>query len=218
MNTIATIFTLVQKDIKLQKRTMFFMLFFIFMLLVSLSSSQVASDSPYITVSVGGAIFWMMSVCSYEGFYKMDRLFASLPISRAEMVYARYASGFLTIINVIALSAIFGWFITVLNIRKGALLITWMDALVAFTGASLLLFGYLPVYFKLGYLRSRMVNIAVFAILGALIVLLSLLVDKLGLATATTPLVTIILGVLLWAVLAFLSIKLAVKFFRQREL
>jgi ABC-2 type transport system permease protein len=219
MNTIITISNLVRKDIRLQKRTIFFMLFFIIMLLFSFSSgANTTYTSPYITVSIGGAIFWIMSVCSYEGFYKMDRLFASLPISRAQLVYARYASGVLTIINVIAISGIFGGLLTLFAIRPASFIISWVDALASFFGASILLFGYLPVYFKLGYLRSRMVNIAVFAVLGALIVLVSLLVDSLGLSTTTTPTFILILAIVLWAALAFLSVRLSVRFYQKRAL
>lgn len=219
MNTINIIANLVRKDIRLQKRTIFFMLFFIIMLLFSFSSGSTTTyTSPYITVSIGGAIFWTMSVCSYEGFYKMDRLFASLPISRAQLVYARYASGFLTIINVIAISGIFGGLLTLFGIRPESFVISWVDALASFFGASILLFGYLPVYFKLGYLRSRMVNIAVFAVLGAFIVLISLLVDSLGLSAETTPAILLILAIVLWAALAYLSIRLSVKFYKERAL
>lgn len=219
MITVITIGNLVRKDIILQKRTLFFMLFFIIMLMFSFSSgTNTAFTSPYITVSIGAAIFWTMSVCSYEGFYKMDRLFASLPISRAELVYARYTSGFLTIINVIVLSGIFGGLLTLANIRPDTVIISWEDALASFFGATILLFGYLPIYFKLGYLRSRMVNIAVFALLGALIVLLSFLVDSLGVTASTVPVVVSILAILGWIALLILSITLAVKFYEKRAL
>jgi hypothetical protein len=63
-----------------------------------------------------------------------------------------------------------------------------------------------------------MVNIAVFALLGALIVLLSFLVDSLGVTASTVPVVVSILAILGWIALLILSITLAVKFYEKRAL
>ncbi len=221
MNRLSTITFLVQKDIRLQRRTALFLMFFVLMILSSLSMNTGGSNafaSPYITASVGAAIFWTLSVCSYEGFYKIEKLFASLPIRRAEMVYARYASSMLAIINAIALSAIFGALLKVLAIRADAQTMSLVDATAAFFASSFLVFGYLPVYFKLGYLRSRLFNIVVFALLGAVIFLISLLLDALGISFAISNVAAIIIGILLYILLGFISIRVAVRFFKGRAL
>ena len=221
MNTVSTIAFLVNIDIRLQRRTALFLMFFILMLLMSLSLNTGGSNafaSPYITASVGAAIFWMLSVCSYEGFYKMERLFASLPIRRAEMVYARYASSMLAVVNAVALSAIFGALLKILNIRPDAQTMSLADATMAFIASSFLIFGYLPVYFKLGYLRSRLFNLIFFALLGAVIILISLLLDALGFNFTVSNIAMTIIGVLLYLFLGFFSIRLAVRFFMKRTL
>lgn len=220
MKSLSTITFLVQKDIRMQRKTALFLIFFVFMLLMSLSSNTgttKAFASPYITASVGAAIFWTLSVCSYEGFYKLERLFASLPILRSEMVYARYASSMLAVINAVLLSAIFGGLLKVLHIKPDAQTMTAVDAAAAFVSSSILVFGYLPVYFKLGYLRSRLYNILVFAALGAVIVLVSLLIDALGIHLAA-PAAVIMVAIVLYLSLCFISIRLSVRFFQKREL
>ena len=221
MNMLSTITFLVQKDIRLQRRTALFLVFFVFMLLMSLSlntGNSTAFTSPYITASVGAAIFWTLSVCSYEGFYTMERLYASLPIQRSEMVYARYSSSLLAVINAVLLSAIFGGLIKILHIRPDAQTMTLVEASSAFMASSIIVFGYLPVYFKLGYLRSRLFNIFVFALLGAVIFLCSLLLDALGVSFTVSNTTVIIIGVLLYLALGALSIRLAIRFFKKRVL
>jgi phage-related protein len=82
-----------------------------------------------------------------------------------------------------------------------------------------LLFGYLPVYFKVGYLKSRMLNLVVFAILGVVIAGISLLMDAIGvtsLGISTTAMVLIVL--VLWIILGLVSYTLATRFFAKRTL
>ena len=157
-------------------------------------------------------------MCSYEGFYKIEKLFASLPIRRAEMVYARYASSMLAIINAIALSAIFGALLKVLAIRADAQTMSLVDATAAFFASSFLVFGYLPVYFKLGYLRSRLFTLSSLHSLELLFLLISLLLDALGISFAISNVAAIIIGILLlyssWVYLH----PCAVRFFKGRAL
>lgn len=211
-----TLIALVYKDMLLQKRTVFFLLFFMLMLIVSMSGSGMSS--PYITATVGASLFWTMSVCSYEGFYKMEKLFASLPTTRLEMVLARYLSSLGVILVSILLSTSVGWIVTLMPISSSVVPATIMEAVTAFLIASILVFGYLPIYFKVGYLRSRMLNIAVFAVIGLVIAGLSFLIDALGINLTVTPLVWVLLILILWIALGIGSFLLAVRFFHSRAL
>jgi len=210
------ILPLMQKDIRLQKRTTLFLLFFVFILLMSVSGE--GFGSPYITAAVGASVFWTMSVCSYEGFYKTERLFASLPVSRRELVISRYLSSLLAILAAIAVSGIVGWLVSMLHIRPETAVISLADGAAAFLISSCLLFGYLPVYFKLGYLRSRMLNIAVFAALGLVLAGFSLLLDAVGISISEVSAAAAAAVLVFWAVLGFVSVRLAIRFFRRREL
>jgi hypothetical protein len=212
-----TLFNLILKDLALQKKMLVFLVFFVVLLMFSLSTEGGAS--PYITATVGASVFWTLSVCSYEGFYKSDRLFASLPISRNEMVRSRYLGGVLALLIAIAIVAVIGFLASALGMKEGLRGITTSEALISFLTASFLLFGYLPVYFKVGYLKSRMLNIVVFAILGVVIAGISLLMDAIGvtsLGISTTAMVLIVL--VLWIILGLVSYTLATRFFAKRAL
>jgi len=152
-------FNLILKDILVQKRNFLFGI--VYILIMMLSFQQVGS--PMFAASVFAFSYIMvMSACAYDEKNKSDVLLNSLPLNRSTIVIAKYISTFVfaavSILYYILLSGIIKVLELPLKVYPVSIedIIGVLFALILVTGI------YFPIFFKVGYIKSKIVNFILF--------------------------------------------------------
>ncbi|MBO8170272.1 MAG: ABC-2 transporter permease [Bacillaceae bacterium] len=150
--------SLIAKDFLVQKRQLWFSLFYyvIFMYL----ASQLGNTAFILMVVMITFIFTATSA-AYDDKSKSDILLNSLPVRRNQIVLAKYLSFLIASIFHIIVFALLGWVINQLGLWQMEP-VTWLHILIALLNLSLLNGIYLPVYFRFGYIKSRILQFVVF--------------------------------------------------------
>jgi ABC-2 type transport system permease protein len=152
-------FNLILKDILIQKRNFLFGV--VYILLMILSFQQVGN--PMFAMSVIAFSYIMIqSACAYDDKNKSDVLLNSLPLKRDTIVIARYISTFvfaaISIVYYILLSGI----IRVLELPFKVYAVS-LEGITGVLFALVLINGiYFPIFFKVGYIKTKIVNFALF--------------------------------------------------------
>lgn len=160
---------LVLKDLFLQKKMVGLM--FLYILLFSFSFKGM-DGGQFIATLVAVGYMFITTGCAWEDKNKSDVLWNSLPISRRKIVGAKY----LSILAYVALTVPAYWLtslvidlvslplttvpITILDVTSGTLVLVLISSI------------YLPIFFALGYTKSRYWNMFMF--LGIFFLALSL--------------------------------------------
>jgi len=150
---------LVLKDILMMKKTLLLCLIYPFVFIFAFQDSEVAAISASI---IGVTYILVLSACAYDDKYKADVLLNSLPVGRSVIVLSKYLSiymffaiGLLFYMAACTLLSVSG-----IPIKTHSLTI---ESVVAALGAVTFMNSiYFPVFFKLGYVKSRMVNFILF--------------------------------------------------------
>jgi len=146
--------SLILKDIYLLRKTMAFSVFYMFVMLFVFSRL----DNPAaVFTSCMVAIIYLMIVtgCALDEKNKSDVIFNSLPLSRSVIVGEKYL---MVIVYVLFGAAVYGIVtrvIGLLGLIPNLSFLTLEGLLAAFIVVSFLASIYLPVYFKFGYIRSK---------------------------------------------------------------
>lgn len=152
-------FNLILKDILIQKRTFF--LGIVYIMIMILSFQQVGS--PMFSASVIAFSYIMVqSACAYDDKNKSDILLNSLPLNRNTIVIARYLSTFIfaaiTVVYYILLTGI----IKILELPFKVYPVS-LEGTIGTLFALILVSGiYFPIFFKVGYIKSKIVNFVLF--------------------------------------------------------
>jgi len=96
---------------------------------------------------------------------KSEIMLNSLPLRRKDIVLAKYISGFLYATLVILLFLVAQTVVTVMGISISITKISLEGIAGALIAMALLISFYFPIYFKFGYLRSRIVGTILFVVL-----------------------------------------------------
>ncbi|HOV80278.1 MAG TPA: ABC-2 transporter permease [Bacillota bacterium] len=150
---------LILKDFMLQKKLMLFGFVYILFMVFAL---QKIGDSMFAMCVFALSYMMILTSCAYDDKNKTDVMLNSLPLSRTEIVLARYLSAavFFAVTVVVYMAVVF-----LLNVA-GTPFKDFSPTAESFTGAvltvSLLTGIYFPLYFKMGYIKSRYVNFVLF--------------------------------------------------------
>lgn len=152
-------FNLVLKDILIQRKTAFFPLVYA---IVFIFMFQSTGNPAMIFVAIPSVVAYMllMYACGYDDKNKSEMVFNSLPIKRKDIVIAKYLS---TVVFVLIGLAIAIGFTTILKFSGYAKFNRFMgieDIIGVIASVTILSSIYFPIYFKLGYLKSRYINTA----------------------------------------------------------
>lgn len=151
---------LVLKDYMVQKKT--FLTVLVYCIFIFIFMPQVANI--YIMGAVGITYILLQNACIQDEKNKSELVLISLPVSRTELVMAKYLSGLSFVgINLIVLSLM--GFIFSIFVNPGIQLIQPIDVFLALSVSLLQVCIYLPIYFKLGYHKGRIVSILLFMVL-----------------------------------------------------
>lgn len=152
-------FSLMLKDILVQKKTVLFGFFYIFFVIIAFQSFG-ASTFP-----TGMVIFSYMLIstsCAYDEKNKSDILVNSLPLKRATIVRAKYFSVLMFFVVGVFYYGILTGIMGVLNLPLKVYPITLEGLVSALAGVAFINGLYFPVFFKIGYVKSRMVSFVLF--------------------------------------------------------
>ncbi len=165
----------------------------------------------------GGSIFSYMAVMigcmtgvsffSYESWYHWDSYCAVMPLSNRQIVVSRYIS----LLIVTGCGVLWGIVIGVLALTAGKMDLTWTQWLLSMVQTVLAALLYMeieiPVMYRFGVERGRIVNILLFIILFAGV---SALAEFNELPTAVTSVVQLVFGVVWVVILLCFPVSIAV--------
>lgn len=148
-------FNLILKDIFIQKRNFLFGIFYIFIMILAF---QQAGSSMFAASVTAFSYILVQSACAYEDKNKSDVLLNSLPLSRGTIVIARYISIFVFA----AISTVYYLLLSGIIQVLGLPFQVYAISLEGITGALFALIFingiYFPIFFKVGYIKSKLVN------------------------------------------------------------
>lgn len=155
-------FNLIRKEFMIQKKyLLYFVIYGIFMLLVFSASFNESSKSAYILAGISAVYMFIQYSCAIEDKNNSEKVLNSLPISRTAIVLSKYTAVMVFTMVVIILLNIIGYIVAKLGFMGiEAMGIIDMGAII-FT-ISILAGAYLPIYFKFGYIKAKILNIILF--------------------------------------------------------
>lgn len=151
--------SLILKDILIQKKMISFALGYAIFVLIAFQNPAFAGVS-YIMGSMAISYLFILGACAYDN--KSEVILNSLPIKRKRIVLAKYLSVFFFVTAAILAIGIIG------AVMKGAGLpfphnyISILDVSGTLVSVILLASLYLPIYFRYGYIKSRVFNVLMF--------------------------------------------------------
>lgn len=217
-------FSLILKDFLIQKKTLLFSFAYILILIYIFQGIEYV----IFPVCIGAFTYILMSTaCAHDDKNKADIMLNSLPLKRENIVLARYFSIYVfTLVGTVAY-----WLITniivMINLPVDVYPITISGFFGAIYAVTLINSIYFPVYFKVGYIKSRILNLIMFF---ALFFGLSNLIEFLK-SNQSNPFIyktmelfnglsDVKMGLILSAILIailLISFTLSIVFYRNRE-
>lgn len=160
-------FSLILKDIILQKKVILFNLIYGVILFFAFQSPTFA-PTLYVMGSTLIAYTLIMGACAYDGKSNIDILFNSLPMKRSNIVAARYISTLVFVLIGLIIMGGEGFIMKFLGFSAPPRLINVEDVVGVMISLGILVSLYFPVFFKFGYIKSKVFNLVIFFIFFAL--------------------------------------------------
>ncbi len=216
-------FNLIAKDILVQKKQL--PLSFAYILLIVFAFQSVGKAMFAVSI-VAFTYMMIMTSCAYEDKNKADILLNSLPLKRSSIVLAKYLSVLVFFLMGTVAYAILTLVISISGIPIKPNPLSLESFVGGFAGVSLLSGLFLPVFFKLGYIKSKIYNFILFFVFFFGVSALSEVLQKQEIAwmkdithfiqTKSDALIAVLLlGVIL--VFLMISYNVAAWFYKQRE-
>jgi|HigsolmetaGSP11D_1036233.scaffolds.fasta_scaffold01679_5 hypothetical protein len=199
-------YTLIKKDFLIQKRNLFLSAFIAVLFLAAWSNVSLMFSVIMVSYML------VFGASAYEDKYNSDKLLASLPISKTKIVFAKYLSVYVFAAYALVLN---GLIIAVFDVLKLPITIpplTWQVILAAAGILTVYTSIALPIIFKYGYTRSRMITfILIFVLMFGFG---NAQLDTLLPTSESSRLIVLIIGVLL---LLAVSVWISLHIYRRRE-
>ncbi|MGB9839075.1 ABC-2 transporter permease [Thermovenabulum sp.] len=152
-------FNLIKKDILVQKFTL---IYGIVNTLIIILAFQQMGEAMFPACVVALSYAMLQSACAYDDKCNADILLNILPCKRSTVVLARYLSVFAFAVISIFYYAVISSIIRILLLPLKVYSITLEGIVGAMFSLIFINSFYLPVFFKMGYYRSKMLNIFLF--------------------------------------------------------
>lgn len=152
-------YNLIIKDILMQKKQVAFSIAYMAFILVAFQGMGEAMLPMGLV-----ALTYMLSMtsCGYEEKNKSDIMLNSLPVKRANIIAAKYMSVFVYFAMGMLVYALFSKIIIMAQIPLKTYPITLEAFIGGFVAVSMMTGIWLPIYFKFGYMKLRVVNFVLF--------------------------------------------------------
>lgn len=156
--------SLVIKDILIQKKAFATAAFFGLCMVFAFGSMGMGA---YLMSSMGIVFLLIAGAFMYDEKSKGDILINSLPVSRKDIVAARYLSLIVFSVLAIIIASLAGMIIKTAGYIAAPKIIDIPTALGILLMLCVVYSFYIPIYFKFGYIKSRIVNVVLYvAIFG----------------------------------------------------
>jgi len=150
---------LIWKDVLIQKKTLAYMGFYI--VLFTFAFQSITAD-PFPAIAVAVTYQMIAAACSHEDKVGADILWNSMPVSREKLVLSKYLSIFVyTILASLGYMA-FAALIHLTQLPIKAAPITASGMAGSLVAIALMNGLYLPVYFRLGFMKARVASFVLF--------------------------------------------------------
>lgn len=217
--------SLVYKDMAVQKKSLWMVLFYSLFMHAAMFSME---GGAYVAVAIAVAYIFILGACAQDEKNKSEIVLNSLPVSREEIVVAKYLTALLFLIIGMGASGLTGAVLKLAGFSLVKRFISCTDIVAMFISISLLFSVYYPVYFKFGYLKARYVNLFIFMLFffGPALVLgllegkremPPLLVNFIDAVGRYPDSVLFISVIAVACILALLSLLVSITFYRHRE-
>lgn len=211
--------SLMMKDIYLLKRTLAFSVLYLIIMLFAFSGMD-NTVNFFAIIFVAITYMLMMSSCAMDDKSKADVMLNSLPLSRSAIVCAKYLMVLVYMLFAFAIYIVAAWVIGRLNLMPNLYHMNMEGIALAFFTSSFMTGIYLPLYFKFGYIKSRIWNfLLLFGIIfgiGTLKINIGEMNSAAPQGTQSFPSVDMTLYGAALAVLA-ISYVISLKIYRNRE-
>ncbi|MEL7564154.1 MAG: ABC-2 transporter permease [Dehalobacterium sp.] len=216
--------SLIYKDILIQKKTVLFSFLYIIFIIFAF---QKMGPAMFPAGIVAFTYMLVLSACAYEDKNKADIMLNSLPISRSRVVLAKYLSVlvFLVIGIVCYVMVTFIMQATALPIKTYP--VSLAGILSTLLAVSLINGLYFPVFFKIGYTRSRIFNFLLFfGVFFGITILTDFIQENqesiflqqiAGWFSAQSDIMIAVLMIAMISVVLLSSFTLSLIFYRKRE-
>jgi ABC-type transport system involved in multi-copper enzyme maturation permease subunit len=191
-------------------------------------SFQGVGGAMFITSVTAVTYLFIMTACAYDDKNKSDIMLNSLPIGRKKVVLSRYISIFAFALVAIAIYIIMAGVIKLASLPIKVRATTIEDVCGSIASLVIITSVYLPVFFKVGYIKSKILNFVLFfsmffgvsmlagfikehKISSTAVVNFVQFLERQSDITITSVLMVIMLIILL------ISYSLSVKFYKNRE-
>jgi ABC-2 type transport system permease protein len=157
-------FNLLIKDIIVQKKTFWYLLFYIPVLLLVLSSTTMAADiatALYATCTCFIGYLLIAGACSYDEQNRSEVFLDSLPIRRKDIVLSKYLSIFVYAVIGLAAGIVIVMINNIFGLGEIVRYPAGKDLLGALCGIVIIGATYYPLYFKFGSIKTRLLNVIV---------------------------------------------------------
>jgi len=217
-------YNLVIKDILVIKKQFVFAFAYILLIIFAF---QNMGEAKFAAGIVAFTYMLVMTSCAYEDKNKADVMLNCLPLKKSTVVLAKYISVFLYFVLGTAAYLIFQYIIGSMGFSIEIYPLTLQSFVGGLVAVSLLSGIYLPVFFKVGYMKTKILNfILFFGFFFGISFLIDILKDYQG--SALLKNITeflqnksdaVIAAVILALVFIFLSISyyISLKFYKNRE-
>jgi ABC-2 type transport system permease protein len=157
-------YSLVLKDLLIQKKLFRFLLMYGIFILIAFNN-EVFTDVTYVMGAVAGAYMLLHGACAYESKGSGEMVLNSFPISREEIVRSRYLSVFVFTLLSLAIIGLLGAVMKLCGLPFPLRYVNWFDLAVVLISMLIMASIYLPLFFKYGYIQSRVFNVIMFMLI-----------------------------------------------------
>ncbi len=150
---------ILRKDLYIQKKILMYGFLYVLMMMLLFDQEQGAM----LQAAVVAITYLMMhNSNAYDEKNNSDLLLNCLPISRAEIVLSKYLSVFMYFVIALVYYFIVSTVVSLIPIHYTVSMLSAPSIISSLFTVLLINSIYLPIYFKMGYTKSRIVNILIF--------------------------------------------------------
>ncbi len=150
---------LIIKDMRIQKKQLLIGFAYILVFVVAFQSMDVVM---YTTAVVAFAYMMLLTSCAYEDKNKSDILLNCLPLNRNTIVAAKYFSAFVFMIIGTIAYFLLAAAVALLHLPLTISPVTLEGFIGGLVAIALTTGVYLPIFFKIGYMKSRFMQFIIF--------------------------------------------------------
>jgi hypothetical protein len=211
-------FHLIKKDFLIQKKNIILSIFVIVFFFISFPKINDIS----LMVSVF-AITYMLTLgsCAVDEKNNSDKLLSSLPITKEKLILSKYLSVLVFAAYAVLINVVIYTTIKILNLPVNLMSISFNGLISSIIGSILYGSISLPLIFKLGYLKSRMVNLLLFfAIMFGGTAIIDKMVNKNDLSHIVlnqSYLILTIIIIFISVIIFIVSYNISLYFYKNRE-